>query len=188
MALVRLEIWLLGDYMSFNVIVTHEQGLDNYRFVIGRLRRMGLNYVIVDKGPSIILLRVDDPYGIIQRFRDQLKDIPVIYRVIPIDVIVDPYVEVVAEKARELADKKIPLDKTFRITLHGRLYWVETRIPAHTMDAIKVIANGINRQVSLVKPDYVVYIRSIKLYHRRRYATVTVTSPEMILALKSNKP
>ncbi|MEM4718184.1 MAG: hypothetical protein QXE81_05440, partial [Desulfurococcaceae archaeon] len=68
------------------------------------------------------------------------------------------------------------------------LYWRETRLPAHTMDAIRVIANGIDRQVSLTKPDYVVYIRSIKLYHRRRYATITVTSPYHILSPKSSKP
>ncbi|MEM4953495.1 MAG: hypothetical protein QXR51_05255, partial [Desulfurococcaceae archaeon] len=115
-------------------------------------------------------------------------DIPVIYRVIPVDLVVDPYVETVAEKARELAELKIPVDKTFRITLHGRLYWSETRLPAHTMDAVRVIANGINRTVSLTKPDYVVYIRSIKLYHRRRYATITVTTPDKIIALKSGKP
>jgi tRNA acetyltransferase TAN1 len=56
------------------------------------------------------------------------------------------------------------------------------------MDAVKVIAAEINRPVSLTNPDYVVYIRSIKLYHRRRYATVTVTMPSMILAPKATKP
>jgi tRNA acetyltransferase TAN1 len=55
------------------------------------------------------------------------------------------------------------------------------------MDAIRVIAERINRPVSLKKPDYVVYIRSIKLYHRRRYAAITVTTPDMILS-KSGKP
>jgi tRNA acetyltransferase TAN1 len=133
-------------------------------------------------------LRVDDPYSAINQFREHVKEIPVIYRVIPVDLVVDPYVEIVAEKARELAEQKIPVDKTFRVTLHGRLYWAETRLPAHTMDAIKVIANGINRQVSLTHPDYIVYIRSIKLYHRKRYATITVTTPDNIITLKSDKP
>jgi len=174
--------------MSFNIIITHEQGLDNYRFIVGRLRRTGINYVVVDKGPSVILMKVDDPYKAIEVLRGQIKEIPVIYRVIPIDAVVDPYVEVVASKARELAETKIPPEKTFRVTLHGRLYWAETRLPARTMDAVKVVANGINRQVSLTHPDYVVYIRSIKLYHRRRYATITVTTPDNILAPKATKP
>ncbi len=103
-------------------------------------------------------------------------------------MVTDPYVEIVAEKSRELALEKIPVDKTYRVTLHGRLYWLETRLPAHTMDAIRVIADKIDRQVSLTHPDYLVYIRSVKLYHRRRYATITVTSPSNIMALKSDKP
>lgn len=177
-----------GIDLSFNIIITHEQGLDNYKFVMSRIRKTGLDYVVVDKGPSVILLRVSDPYKAIETLREPIKEIPVIYRVIPVDSVVDPYVEVVAEKARELAEAKIPPDKTFRVTLHGRLYWAETRLPAHTMDAIRVIANGINRSVSLVHPHYVVYIRSIKLYHRKRCATITVTTPHMILATRSTKP
>ncbi|MEM1618916.1 MAG: THUMP domain-containing protein [Desulfurococcaceae archaeon] len=174
--------------MSFNMVLTHEQGLDNYRFVMSRLRRTGLDFVVVDKGPSVILLRVVDPYKAVEEIRPWVHEIPVLYRVIPVDAVVDPYVEAVAEKARELSEQKIPVDKTFRVTLHGRLYWAETRLPAHTMDAIRVIANGINRQVSLTHPDYLVYVRSIKLYHRKRYATITVAQPSMIIALKASKP
>ncbi|MEM4487867.1 MAG: THUMP domain-containing protein [Desulfurococcaceae archaeon] len=174
--------------MSFNIVITHEQGLDNYRFIASRLRRIGLEHVIVDKGPSLVLLRVDDPYKVVEALREYVKDIPVIYRVIPVDSVVDPYVEVVAAKVKELVDLKLPRDSTFRITLHGRLYWQETRLPAHTVDAIRVIAHGIDRSVSLTRPDYIVYIRSVKLYHRRRYATITVAEPPMILTLKSNRP
>jgi tRNA acetyltransferase TAN1 len=174
--------------MSFNVIITHEQGLDNYRFVMSRLRRIGFDYVVVDKGPSIILLRVEDPYRAIEQLKESIREVPVVYRVIPVDLVVDPYVEVIAEKVKLLAEQKIPVDKTFRVTLHGRLYWAETKLPAHTMDAIKVIAEGVNRQVSLTHPDYIVYVRSIKLYHRRRYATITVTTPDKIITLKSEKP
>ncbi|MGC8953887.1 THUMP domain-containing protein [Desulfurococcus amylolyticus] len=174
--------------MSFNLMITHEPGLENFRFVLAKLRNTGLNYVLVDKGPSVILLKVDDPYDFTSRIREAVNEIQVIYRVIPIDVVTDPYVEIVAEKSRELALEKIPVDKTYRVTLHGRLYWLETRLPAHTMDAIRVIADKIDRQVSLTHPDYLVYIRSVKLYHRRRYATITVTSPSNIIALKSDKP
>lgn len=174
--------------MSFNIVITHEQGFDNYRFILSRLRRTGLDFTVVDKGPSVILLKVDDPYKAVETLRNYVSEIPIVYRVVPVDAVVDPYVEVVAKVAKELADQRIPLNKTFRVTLHGRLYWAETRLPARTMDAIRVIASGINRPVSLVNPDYVVYIRSIKLYYRRRYAAVTVAQPSMILSLKSGKP
>lgn len=174
--------------MGFNLMITHEPGLENYRFILAKLRSVGLNHVLVDKGPSVILLRVEDPYGFTSRLREIAGEIQVVYRVIPVDSVVDPYVEVVAEKARELAEERIPRDRTYRVTLHGRLYWLETRLPAHTMDAVRIIAEKIDRPVSLTNPDYLVYVRSVKLYHRRRYAAVTVTAPSNILTLKSEKP
>jgi tRNA acetyltransferase TAN1 len=173
--------------LSFNIIVTHEQGIENYRFILSRIRQVGVNYVLVDRAPSIILLRVENPYSFVQTMREHAGSIQVLYRVIPVDVVVNPFVEEVAEKSAELAESRIPSSCTFRVTLHGRLYWAETRLPVRTMDAIRVIAERINRPVSLKKPDYVVYIRSIKLYHRRRYAAITVTTPDMILS-KSGKP
>jgi tRNA acetyltransferase TAN1 len=173
--------------VSFNIIITHEHGIDNYRFILSRIRQAGINYVLVDRAPSIILLRVENPYDFVRALREYASNIQVLYRVIPVDAVVNPYVEEVADKAAELANSKIPPESTFRVTLHGRLYWAETRLPAHTMDAIRVIAEKINRPVSLKKPDYVVYIRSIKLYHRRRYAALTVTIPGMIFS-KSGKP
>ncbi|ADI31896.1 THUMP domain-containing protein [Staphylothermus hellenicus] len=174
--------------MSFNLIITHEPGLDNYRYVLSILRSIIGNYRVVDAGTSVILLQVDDPYKAVEELRNRKDELNIMYRAIPIDVIVDPYVEVVAEKSAELAEKKIPEDKTYRVSLRGRLYWQETRMPAHSLDAIKVIAEKINRQVSLTHPDYVVYIRSVRLYHRKRVATITVTAPHNILSLKSNRP
>ncbi|MCY0868312.1 MAG: THUMP domain-containing protein [Desulfurococcus sp.] len=174
--------------MAFNLLITHEPGLENFRLILSKLRSAGLEHIMVDKGSSVILLRVKDPYEFVSEFRSIAGEIPVVYRVIPVDAVTDPYVEVVAEKSGELAESRIPSDKTFRVTLNGRLYWLETRLPAHTMDAVRVIAEKINRPVSLTSPDYLVYIRSVKLYHRRRYAAITVTTPDKILTLKSGRP
>ncbi|MEM1628177.1 MAG: hypothetical protein QXP02_01545 [Desulfurococcaceae archaeon] len=174
--------------MNFNILITHEPGIDNYRFILSRLRSHGIDYVLVDKGPSVILLRAGDPYEFVEKVKDIVNNIQVLYRVIPVDMVMDPYVEVVAENATRLAEERIPFDKSFRVTLHGRLYWLETRLPAHTYDAVKIIAEGIKRPVSLVNPDYIVYVRSVKLYYRRRYATLTVTTPNNIIVTKSNKP
>ncbi len=172
----------------FNLMVTHEPGPENYRYVLSLLREFLGDYRLVDAGTAVLLLRVDDPYRAVEelgRFRDKLN---IIYRVIPIDDVTDPYVETVAEEASKLASDKIPPDKTYRVTLHGRLYWRETRMPAHSLDAIRVIAEKIDRQVSLTHPDYIVYIRSVRLYHRRRVATITVTTPDKILSLASSRP
>ncbi len=173
---------------SFNLMITHEPGPENYRYVLSVLRDLLGNYRVVDAGTAVILVKVDDPYEAVKELSKHRGELSIIYRVIPIDKVVDPYVEDVAEEAAKLAEEKIPRDKTYRVSLRGRLYWKETRMPAHTMDAIKIIAEKINRIVSLTHPDYVVYIRSVRLYHRRRVAAITVTTPDNILALKSSRP
>ncbi len=172
----------------FNLIVTHEPGLDNYRYVLSLLREYIDDLVLVDAGPSVLLFRVSDPYNVVEELKKYRSELNMIYRIIPVDVVTEAYVETVAEEACRLARERIPVDKTFRITLHGRLFWRETGAPAHTMDAIHVIAEGIDRIVSLSHPDYVVYIRSLRLYKRKRVATITVTKPENILSLASSKP
>ena len=169
-------------------MITHEPGPENYRFVLSLLRDLIGDFQLVDAGTAVLLLRVDDPYRVVEelsRVRDKLN---LIYRVIPIDKVTDPYVETVAEEAAKLAEEKIPPGKTYRVSLKGRLYWRETRMPAHSLDAIRVIAAKIDRPVSLTHPDYVVYIRSVRLYHRRRVATLTVTTPDKILSLASSRP
>jgi len=169
------------------LIITHEPGRYNYRYVLSVLSDLISDYQVIDAAHSVILLKVSDPYSVVKAFKENNVKPGVIYRVIPVDSVVDPYVEIVAEECYKLASMKLPEDKTYRISLRGRLYWYETRLPAHTMDAIRVIAEKINRKVSLEHPEYLVYIRSIKFYHRRRYAAITVTETSNILSFKSGK-
>ncbi|MCS7128143.1 MAG: hypothetical protein N3E36_03065 [Sulfolobales archaeon] len=168
---------------DFNLVITFEAGFENYRYVYSILLDVLGDFSVVDSAPSIILLRVEDPYRAIELFRKKSGEIRMIYRVIPIDSVVEPYVEDVAEESWRLADKKIPIGRTYRVTLSGRLYWKETGLPAHSLDAIRVIASNIDRPVSLKHPAYVVHVRSIKIYGRRRVASVTVTESSNILSI-----
>lgn len=168
-------------------MITYEYGLQNYRYVVGLLRHFIGDVIVVEAGSSVILIRTKDPYEAIEKLRDYSDKLGVIYRVIPVDRVLEPYVEVIREAAGELSDQKIPADKSFKIVLNGRLYWRETRLPAHSRDAIVAIAEKISRKVSLTNPDYVVYVRSVKFRHMRRLATLTVTEARNILSLKSGK-
>ncbi len=168
---------------DFNLIVTFEAGFENYRYVYSILLDVLGDFSVVDAAPSIILLRVDDPYRVVELFRNRSREIRMIYRVIPVDSVVEPYVEDVAEESWRLASEKIPGGRTYRVTLSGRLYWRETGLPAHSLDAIRVIASNIDRPVSLKHPEYVVHVRSIKIYSRRRIASVTVTESSNILSI-----
>jgi len=172
----------------FNLIVTHEPGPDNYRYVYNLLQEKIKDLILVDSGPAVLLFKTSDPYKVVEELKRHRDQLSMIYRVIPVDIVTEAYVETVAEKASELALSRIPVDKTYRIVLHGRLYWRETKAPAHSLDAISVIAEKIERKVSLTHPDYLVYIRSLKLYRIRRIAAITVTTPDKILSLVSGKP
>lgn len=173
---------------NFNLLVTYEYGVHNYRFATSILRNIIGDFIVVDYYQSVILIKTRDPYEAVTKLKSRLNELSVIYRVIPVDLVLDPYVEVVKEHATELALKRIPVDKSFKVILNGRLYWRETRMPAHTRDAVLAIAEGINRKVSLLNPDYIVYIRSLKSPHTRRVATLTVTESSNIISLKSGKP
>ncbi|MEZ0394179.1 MAG: THUMP domain-containing protein [Desulfurococcaceae archaeon] len=175
--------------MSFNVLVTHEPGRSNYRHAVSELRRLIGEVVVVDTAPSVILIKVRDPYEAIGALLERASEItPVIYRIVPIDLVLNPFVEDVAEAAWKLAEERIPREATYRVTLHGRLYWRETRMPASSRDAIEVIARNIARKVSLTSPDYQVYVRSVRLYHRKRVAALAVAPTRMFISLRSGKP
>ena len=172
---------------EFNLVVTHEPGPGNDRYVISVLRQVAGDIVFVDSGPGVLVFRAPDPRLVVERLRREAGEIGVIYRVIPVDATVKPFVEDVAEEAWRLSEK-IPVDKTYRIVLRGRLYWRETRQPAHSRDAVLYIAEGIKRPVSLENPDYIVYIRSLRLYYRRRLAAVSIIARDEMLSLASGKP
>ena len=105
--------------MVFNLIITHEPGLDNYRWARNQIRQLigeGLRYI--SSYQSVILYDVDeDPHEVARRLREALSGqaTPII-RAIPIDYVTQPYIDDVEEVVKEISDK-IPPQHTFRITL-----------------------------------------------------------------------
>ncbi len=152
--------------MSFNLIVTFEPGRDNLDWAFSQINEcIGTTYVVVRVRPSLMLLRVDDPYRVWKKLKECLccRDTP-IHRVVPVDEVVDPLVDKVAKKAQQYALKRIPENATYRITLHGKLYTVDSSgrlTQMHSLDAIRIIASGIPRKVNLSNPDWTIYIRTV---------------------------
>jgi len=152
--------------MSFNLIITYEPGRENLDWVFSQINEcIGTSYVVTKVKPSMILLNVENPYEVWKRLKQCLYNRnTAIYRVIPVDEVVDPIVERVAKKASEYALSRIPQDATYRITLHGKLYTLDANgrlVRSHTLDAIRLIAEGIPRKVDLENPQWVVYIRTV---------------------------
>jgi len=165
----------------FNLIVTHEPGLDNYRWVRNQVRELiGSSLRFISSYQSVILYDVDeDPHEIASRIRELLKDkgTPII-RIIPIDYVTDPYLEEV-EKIMKTLSTKIPPNNKFRITLEGHLYKRNNEKTAmvHTMDAIRELAKYFNNPVDLTNPDQVIFIKVVKYMKYRRKAGISLLRP-----------
>jgi len=174
----------------FNLIVTHEPGLDNYRWARNQLRQLlGESIRYVGSYQSVILYDVDeDPHEVATRLRNTLKGsgTPII-RIIPIDYVSDPYINDVAEVVKGLATK-LPEGASFRITLEGHLYYrgEDGKLRRmHTLDSIKELAKYVDNPVNLENPQYVVYVKVVRYFRGRRKAGISLVKPEEISRVSS---
>ena len=171
--------------LEFNLIVIHEPGIDNYRWALNQVRQfLGNELVYVSSYQSVILFKVDgDPHEAASKLRESLKDAATpIIRVVPVDYVTDPFIDEVAEVVKELA-QKIPEGETFRITLEGHLLAVRednTKVRMHTIDAIRELAEYVDRPVDLTNPSWIIYIRVVKYMRIRRKAAISLVRPEEV--------
>ncbi len=170
--------------MVFSLIVTHEPGIDNYRWARNQLRQIaGTKLRYVSSYQSVILYDLDeDPHEVAREIREALKGVgtPII-RVIPIDYVTDPYISDVVEVIKESIAPKIPEGTKFRVTLEGHLYVVRedgSRVRMHTIDAVREIARYIDRPVDLENPELVVLVKVVKYMRGRRKAGISLLKPE----------
>ncbi|MEM4789089.1 MAG: THUMP domain-containing protein [Ignisphaera sp.] len=178
--------------MDFNVIITYEPGEDNSNWVFSQLNScVGASYIVAKVRSSVILLSVQDPYSFWHSIKIclQSKDTP-IHRVIPIDVVVDPLLNKVVKIATEYALRRIPENETYRVTLHGRLYTVDERgrlVKVPSLDAVRAIAQDINRKVNLKNPQWVVYVRSLSVQRWRTVVAISVARAFVFKNIRFNE-
>ncbi len=167
----------------FNLIITHEPGLDNYRWARNQIRQLigeGLRYV--SSYQSVILYDTDlDPHDVALKLRTSLKGVgtPII-RVIPIDEVVEPYLDEVIEAVKHLLPR-LPTGVSFRITIEGHLFGKgeEGRIKRlHTREAVEEIAKYVDNPVNLDNPGRIIYVKVVRYLRRRRKAGVSILTPE----------
>ena len=156
--------------MEFNIIVTHEPGRDNYYWALNQIRDIvGHEVRVVYSKQSLIFLKARDPHEVARRIRSALRGSSTpIFRVIPIDAVVDPLITQVKSEVLKLASK-IPKNETYRITIQGHLYGFDehgrfTRL--HTMDSIKILASDIDRKVNLTNPHWILFIKVVMIRNR----------------------
>lgn len=165
---------------EFNLIVVHEPGIDNYERVRNYVKQLLGNKVLYAYSyQSVVLYKcLDEPHECAEVIRRSSREagIPII-KVIPVDLVVRADIAYVREAVRKLANK-IPQGETFRITLQGHLERTdrEYSVELSTDIAIREVASEIDRPVNLTNPDWVVYIRVIRV-GLAKVAAVSVLKP-----------
>ena len=170
----------------FNLIVTHLPGRENYITVLEQLKRiLGDELIVVDSRQSLISLKVRDPYRAVNELLRKLPGATPILRIIPVDTVTDAYIHRIAEVVHHLVERKVPKDASIKISIDGHPYDVvdgDFRL-LHKSEAIEVIARGIKRKVNLSKPDWIIYVKIVRLRGGTELAAVTVCRPDEIVSL-----
>jgi len=173
----------------FNLIVIHEPGPDNWRWARNQLRQLlGVEGKIITSYQSVMLYSVEeDPHQVAEKLRESLRSVgtPII-RVIPVDHVVDPYLGEVVEVVKSMV-AKIPQNESFRITLQGHLMSVDSegkKKIMHSIDSIREIAKYVDRPVNLEKPDWIVFVKVVRLLRGKRVAAVSLLKPHELINLR----
>ncbi|MEM1651314.1 MAG: THUMP domain-containing protein [Sulfolobales archaeon] len=165
---------------DFNLIVVHEPGVENYERVRNYVKQLLGNKVVYTYSyQSVVLYKcLDDPHKCAKTIRESSRGtgVPII-KVIPVDYVVKADIAFVREAVRKLVDR-IPQGETFRVTLQGRLEKTEKdySIELSSNEAVREIASEVDRPVNLVEPNWVVYVRVIKI-GLTKVAAVSVLKP-----------
>ncbi|MEM2207594.1 MAG: THUMP domain-containing protein [Sulfolobales archaeon] len=165
---------------DFNLIVVHEPGIENYERVRNYVKQLlGSKVIYAYSYQSVVLYKcLDDPHLCAETIRGGSREagVPII-KAIPVDYVVRADIASVREAVRKLVGR-IPQGETFRVTLQGHLEEIrgDYSIELSTDTAVREIASEVDRPVNLENPEWVVYVRVIKI-GLARVATVSVLKP-----------
>ncbi len=100
-----------------------------------------------------------NPFDVINALYAIVKEEPwrirYILRCIPVEEVVDTYIEEISEACIRLVDAKISMHESFRITVEKR------HSSIHIMDIIKAIAERIDRRVDLRNYDWNILVEVV---------------------------
>lgn len=170
-------------YKLFNLIVSHEPGYYSKREALRIVRDVAGTLTIFAQPQSLLLLKVHDPFAVVEKLKTVLDASMPILRVIPLDGETEPYIESVASIVRELVREKTGAKRpAFAIRLEGYLFEKGSRRQLHRDEAIRVIAENIDLPVNLSNPELLVFIKVVRIERGQYYAGIMVASPDSILS------
>jgi tRNA acetyltransferase TAN1 len=106
----------------------------------------------------VLCLTESDPYTIVEKVKDIVKEQPwkvrFILRLIPIDLVTNTELEDISKEAIKLAEK-IREDESYKVEVEKRF----TNL--HSRDIIEKIAEKIDRKVRLDNPDWIILVEIV---------------------------
>jgi len=165
----------------FNLVVSHLPGLHARRLAREELRAAlgGERVRFPVQGQSVTLAEyLGDPLEAVEALRRGLPEDTVILKVVPALRVVEPEVDAVKRAVDELLSSAPP--GSFAVRVQGRL--LRGGQPLGSMEAVKLLAEGVERPVNLGSPDVLVFVRVVSLKGVKA-AAVYVGRPEGVLSL-----
>ena len=163
----------------FNLIVSHIPGREGYHEALRYLRAYIEGLQVFYTRQSVILARVPDPRRAVRVLSENLPPDSPILRAIPVDVVVQPYLEDVREAVAKLYPRVIPEDATFAVRVEGRLRRRDGG-EVGRVEAQSEIGAIVDRRVNLRNPDYLILVKVVKTGGGAAYAAVSITPPSLI--------
>ena len=169
-------------FRLFNLIVAHEPWPPARREALHTLRSLlgAGNVRVFASPPSLLLVKVPDPYSVPALLYRELGPSTPILRAVPLEGETPPYVEDVAEAVRELVAERAERmggSPSFAIRLEGHLYRRSDMARLHKDEAVKIVARDIDLPVNLSSPDILVLIKVVRVERAQRYAGIMVGRP-----------
>ncbi len=163
----------------FNLIVSHLPGKEGYFEALRYLRAYIEGFHVFYTRQSIILARVPDPRRAVKVLSERLPPDSPILRVIPVDTVVQPYLEDVKRVVAELYPRIIPEGAKFAVRVEGRLR-SRSGGEVDRITAQREIGAVVERPVDLRNPDYLILVKVVKAGGGAAYAAVSITPPTLI--------
>jgi len=110
--------------------------------------------------PGLVTVKTSlDPFEAVKRLAslavERPWDFKYTLKLTPIEIVVPTRLEDIANAAQSLANRKIPLEGTYRVTVNKRATTLRTS------EVIEAVASRVNRKVDLRNPDWVVLVEIV---------------------------
>ncbi|HIQ10623.1 MAG TPA: hypothetical protein EYH26_01425 [Pyrodictium sp.] len=174
----------------FNLMVAFEPRWGARNQVERFLSRL-IRYSIFGSSQHMLFLRLHgDPFKFVEENCKKFRNEPLLLRLVPVDVVCQPKINVFAKEACRLLGEKALKNDKIAIRVEGKIVDVDFKRRLHKSEIIDAIIANCERkyEVNLSNPTLIVLIRSVNIYRgSQRYVAISVVRPSQIYSRYSSR-